>query len=112
MEWAGPREIVLQRINRRQNVDRVMLADAASGAVRTVLVERDSAWVDVVNDLRWLGSGSEFTWVRERDGWRDVYPVSRAAQRVKVATPGQCEVPDVAAGEEPGGWRRTHAPAP
>ena len=104
MEWAGPREIVLQRINRRQNVDRVMLADAASGAARTVLVERDSAWVDVVNDLRWLGSGSEFTWVSERDGWRHVYRVSRDGKRVKGVTPGHFDVTDVAAVDEPGGW--------
>src|SRR2546422_3618573 len=104
MEWAGPREIVLQRINRRQNVDRVMLADAANGAARTVLVERDSAWVDVVNDLRWLGSGSEFTWVSERDGSRHVYRVSRDGKRVKVGTPGQFDVPDVAAVDERGAW--------
>src|SRR2546430_10496516 len=69
LEWAGPQELVLQRINRAQNTDRVMLADATTGAVRTVLVERDSAWLDVVDDLQWLAGGKEFTWVSERDGW-------------------------------------------
>src|SRR5205814_4680931 len=66
MEWAGPGELVLQRLNRHQNIDRVLLADAATGAVRTVLVERDSAWLDVVDDVRWLAGGEEFTWVSER----------------------------------------------
>ncbi len=104
MEWAGPREIVLQRINRRQNVDRVMLADAASGAVRTVLAERDSAWLDVVDDLRWLGGGKEFTWVSERDGWRHVYRVGRDGKVVRLVTPGAFDVTDLAAVDEPGGW--------
>jgi dipeptidyl-peptidase-4 len=110
MEWAGPRELVLQRINRRQNVDRVMLADAANGAVRTVLVEQDSAWLDVVNDVRWLGGGGgggggkEFMWLSERDGWRHVYRVSRDGKAVRLVTPGTFDVIEVAAVDEPGGW--------
>src|SRR5258705_9928840 len=43
MEWAGPNELILQRMNRLQNTDPVMLADAATRATRTVLIERDSA---------------------------------------------------------------------
>ncbi|PYP52687.1 MAG: S9 family peptidase [Gemmatimonadetes bacterium] len=106
MEWAGPREVVLQRINRAQTVDRVMLADAATGAVRTVLVEQDSAWLDVVDDLRWLGGGGgkEFTWLSERDGWRHVYRVSRDGKTVRLVTPGAFDVIEVAAVDEPGGW--------
>src|SRR5207248_3062334 len=104
LEWAGPQELVLQRINRAQNTDRVMLADATSGAVRTVLVERDSAWLDVVDDLQWLAGGKEFTWVSERDGWRHVYRVSRDGKTVRLVTPGAFDVIEVAALDEPGGW--------
>ncbi|HMC69134.1 MAG TPA: DPP IV N-terminal domain-containing protein, partial [Mycobacteriales bacterium] len=97
LEWAGPQELVLQRINRAQNTDRVMLADATTGAVRTVLVERDSAWLDVVDDLHWLAGGKEFTWVSERDGWRHVYRVSRDGKTVRLVTPGAFDVIEVAA---------------
>ena len=34
-----------------------MLGDARTGAAQPVLTEHDSAWVDVVNDLRWLDGG-------------------------------------------------------
>ena len=37
-------------MNRLQNTDRVLLADAVTGGTRTVLTEQDSAWVDVVDE--------------------------------------------------------------
>jgi dipeptidyl-peptidase-4 len=103
MEWAGPRELLLQRMNRLQNSDRVLLADAATGAVRTTLVERDSAWLDVVDDVQWLGGNARFVWVSERDGWRHVYLVSRDGKTQQVVTPGAFDVIGVAAVDEPGG---------
>ena len=104
MEWAGSAELVLQRMNRLQDTDRVMLADAASGAVRTVLTETDSAWVDVVDDLTWLAKGAEFLWVSERDGWRHAYRVSRDGTKITNVTPGRFDVVSVAGVDEPGGW--------
>ncbi|PYP40641.1 MAG: S9 family peptidase, partial [Gemmatimonadetes bacterium] len=104
MEWAGPATLVLQRMNRLQNTDRVLLADAASGAVRTVLTERDSAWVDLVDNVTWLHEGAELLWVSERDGWRHVYRVARTGERTTLVTPGAFDVVSVAGVDEPGGW--------
>src|SRR2546430_2502162 len=100
MEWAGPNELILQRMNRLQNTERVMLADAATGATRTVLTERDTAWVDVVDEIQWLAKGTEFLWTSERDGWRHVYRVSRDGKRVTNVTPGNFDVVTVAAVDE------------
>ena len=104
MEWAGPTELILQRMNRLQNTDRVILADAATGATRTVLTERDTAWVDVVDEIEWLGKGTEFLWTSERDGWRHVYRVSRDGKRVTNITPGNFDAVAASAVDEPGGW--------
>ncbi|MFL5619847.1 MAG: S9 family peptidase [Gemmatimonadaceae bacterium] len=93
MEWAASSdEIVLQHLNRLQNTLTLMLGDARTGRARTVLVERDSAWVDVVNDLRWLDGGKSFTWVSERDGWRHLYVVSRDGRSIKLVTPGDFDI--------------------
>lgn len=93
MDWAGgAAEIVLQQFNRLQNTCRVMLADARSGQVRTVLTERDDAWVDVHDELYWLADGQRFTWISERDGWRHAYLVSRSGDKVQLATPGAYDV--------------------
>ena len=104
MEWAGPNELLLQRMNRLQNSDRVLLADAATGAVHPVLVEQDSAWLDVVDEVLWLAGGRRFLWLSERDGWRHVYLVSRDGKTVQPVTPGAFDVIGIAAVDEPGGW--------
>ena len=89
MDWAASSdEVVLQHLNRLQNTNDVMLGDAATGQVRSVLVERDSAWTDVVNDLRWVDGGKSFTWISERDGWRHLYVVSRDGKKLRLVTKG------------------------
>jgi dipeptidyl-peptidase 4 len=105
MEWAASSdEVILQRLNRLQNTDEVMLGDAGTGAVRTVLTERDSTWVDVVDDLVWLEGGKSFTWVSERDGWRHVYVVSRDGRSVRLVTKGAYDVLEVKGIDDKGGW--------
>jgi dipeptidyl-peptidase-4 len=86
MDWTpDARELVVQRISRRQNELDVLVADAATGAVTTALTERDAAWIDVHDDaLHWLGGGSSFTWISERDGWRSLYRCGRDGRAERV----------------------------
>ncbi len=101
LDWApGGDEIVLQQLNRLQNTNRVALANALTGKVRTVLVDRDDAWVDVGDDLRWLADGKRFTWVSERDGWRHVWIASREGGEPSIVTPGEYDVIDLLAVDE------------
>ncbi len=105
MEWAASSdEVVLQRLNRLQNTNEVMIGDARTGAVRTVLTEHDSTWVDVVNDLVWLKGGKHFTWVSERDGWNHVYVVSRDGKSVRLVTRGDFDVLEIEGVDDQGGW--------
>ncbi len=105
MEWAAnSEEIVLQHINRLQNKNEVMLGDASTGRMRTVLTDKDSAWLDVVDDLTWLDKGKAFTWVSEQDGWRHVYRVSRTGDEMRLITPGDYDVISIEAVDEKRGW--------
>jgi dipeptidyl-peptidase-4 len=89
LDWAGnSSEVVVQRLNRLQNTLDVMLGDATTGQVRTAHTERDSTWVDVVDDLRWLDGGKSFTWISERDGYRHLYLISRDGKKQRLLTPG------------------------
>ena len=85
MEWIpGTTELLVQRLNRRQNILEVLRWDPRTGAVRTVLADHDDAWVDVHDDLKWSAEGRSFTWTADRDGWRRlelVKPVPNAVPR-------------------------------
>ena len=97
MDWvpepqSGPNEIILQQLNRLQNQNRVMLADPQSGEARTILTEKDEAWLDVHDELEWLADGERFTWISERDQWRHVYSAPRSGGNPKLLTPGDFDV--------------------
>jgi dipeptidyl-peptidase 4 len=96
MDWAGDSDtLVLQHLNRLQNTNTVLLADVRTGAVRSIHQDHDSAWVDIVDDLKWLRGGKEFLWVSEQDGWRHVYVISRDGKQVRLVTPGAFDVIEV-----------------
>jgi len=106
MEWASPNELLIQRMNRHQNADDVLLADITSGAVRSVIAERDSAWVDVVGSVPWLGGGAQrrLLWTSERDGWRHLYAVSPRDGNLRLLTPGDFDVTGEVRVDEAGGY--------
>ena len=104
MEWTGPGTLMIQHINRRQNADDVLEADATSGAVRTLIAERDSAWVDLVEEVPWVEGGRRFLWTSERDGWRHVWSVSRDGTGARLVTRGAFDVAGGVSVDTAGGW--------
>ncbi len=105
MEWAASSdEVIIQHLNRLQDTNTVYLGDRKTGAVRPVLIESDSAWVDVVDATPWVAGGTSFIWQSERDGWRHVYSVSRDGSKVRLLTPGAFDVASVPAVDDAGGW--------
>jgi len=105
MDWAANSdEIVFQHINRLQNTDELMLGDSHTGKVHTILVGRDDAWFEVVNDLQWFDAGNRFTWVSEEDGWRHVYLCSRDGRMKRLITSEPFDVVNVEKIDETGGW--------
>jgi len=96
MEWAGNSDsLVIQHLNRKQDADDVMLANANSGAATIVTTEHDAAWIDVVDGIEWLHDGKDFLWESERDGWRHIYTISRDGKQIDLATPGAFDVESV-----------------
>lgn len=105
MDWAeSSNEIILQHLNRKQNKNEVILGNAKTGDVKTILTETDSAWVDIYDDLYWMKGGKEFTWISERDGWRHVYLISRDGLKIKNITPGNYDVISIKNIDEESGW--------
>jgi dipeptidyl-peptidase 4 len=103
MEWSGA-EIAVQQFNRLQNTNRVFLAAPGVGGVRTILTEKDAAWVENNNDFRWIDNGNKLVWLSERDGWQHVYLVPRGGEKITQLTKGAFDVMHIEAIDEKGGW--------
>jgi dipeptidyl-peptidase-4 len=113
MDWAANSdEVAVQQLNRRQTVNTLYFADARTGRSRVVLVERDSAWIDIYDDyvdygpgpsLHWLDGSQSFIWLSERDGWRHAYQVARDGT-TRLVTKGAYDVMKVARVDARGGW--------
>jgi len=92
MGWADSSHVLLQHMNRLQNKNEFLLADAVSGVARTVFVDEDRAWVDVNASVLWIGQGREFLVLSERDGWRHLYRVARESGKAELVTRGDFDV--------------------
>ena len=97
MEWAGPNELIIQQLNRRQNESTLMLCTAATGATKTIYTDTDKAWVEAKDQpvgWDWLNDGKSFVWASEKDGWRHLYQIDRSGKE-KLLTPGNYDVVSV-----------------
>ena len=103
MEWADERTLVVQNMNRLQNRNDVLLADAADGETRRVLRDEGKAWVEEMDEVVWLAGGREFVWVSEKDGWRHAYAVERDGSGERLLTKFDGDLASIAAVDTDGG---------
>lgn len=93
MEWMGSDSLVVQVMPRSQRSVQVSIFSAATGKPRPVFVDADSAYVDVQDDsLQWIGGGSEFLWLSDRSGWRQLWAVRRDGHGVRQLTADGADV--------------------
>ncbi|MCX2483930.1 S9 family peptidase [Pedobacter sp. MR2016-24] len=93
MDWIpNTSDIILQQLNREQNVSKLYVANAASGTVKNIYTETDKAWIDAAPGWQWLNNGKEFIWESEKDGWRHTYRISRDGKKEKLITKGNFDV--------------------
>jgi len=94
MEWVGTDSLAVQRIPRRQTSVDVLMLSAATGRGRTVMTDRDSAYVDVENgDLRWISEGKQqFLWLSDRSGWRQLFLYGRDGRVIRQLTTDGADV--------------------
>src|SRR5260221_1635712 len=93
VNWlTDAKHLAIQRLNRRQTVLDLLIADAANGQTRTALNETDQYWINVSNDLRFLKDGKRFLWSSERSGYRHLYLYDLEGKELAQLTKGEWEV--------------------
>jgi dipeptidyl-peptidase-4 len=97
------KRLVVQVLPRSQNELRVLDVDAATGAARTLFVERDDQWVGTGDDPIWLPDGG-FLWTSERSGREHVYRYDAGGRLQYPVTAGDWSVASIAHVDAEGGW--------
>lgn len=81
----------VQSTNRHQNELKLYFVNAETKQPKLVLTEKDSAYVDVTNDLTFLKDNS-FIWTSEKDGWKHIYHYAKDGSLKNQVTKGEWEV--------------------
>lgn len=108
MEWAGnSKEVMVEYLDRLQQHDQLLLADAATGQAKLFFEDSDKAWVNS-QPLKWIGKEGanepDLLWVSERDGWRHAYRVNRKTGKANPITNFAADIMGVEAIDAGGGW--------
>ncbi|HSC27737.1 MAG TPA: S9 family peptidase [Vicinamibacterales bacterium] len=104
LEWIDSGAVAIQQLNRLQNTNDFLRADAATGSVTRLFRDESKTWVEVVDEVRRIDGGRSFLWISERDGWQHVYRVPREGGTGTLITRFDADADDVAGTDEAGGW--------
>jgi dipeptidyl-peptidase-4 len=93
MNWIpGTNEVILQQLNREQNVSKLFVCDAGTGNAKDIYTETDKAWIDAADDFEWINGNKEFLWASEKDGWKHYYRISKDGKKQILITKGNYDV--------------------
>lgn len=105
MDWAkSSDEVIVQQLNRKQNINKVFFGNAKTGVSKTIHTEEVDTWLDVYDDLTWLDDGKYFTWRSDKSGWLHLYKVSRDGKVFKPITHGNFEIVNLLSINKKNGW--------
>jgi dipeptidyl-peptidase-4 len=92
--WMNPtNKLAVIKLNRIQNELTLLMADAESGNVQTILTEEDTCWIDIEDHhLIPVRSENKFLWVSEQSGYRHIYLYDYSGKLINQVTSGYWEV--------------------
>jgi dipeptidyl-peptidase 4 len=92
IKWTNENMVFsAQILNRQQNNLDLVFIDSETGISKIALTEKDKAYVDVHDNLRFLKDNS-FFWTSERDGYNHIYYYSKAGKLIEQMTNGKWDV--------------------
>lgn len=97
-------EVMIQQLNRKQNSNTVWVGNTKTMALKTLFIDKDEAWLDIHDNIKWLGNERYFTWTSERDGWLHLYKVSRDGNEFTTITKGAIDVVRINCIDPKGGY--------
>jgi dipeptidyl-peptidase-4 len=96
-------ELTYQVVNQWESRLELKAVDPAGQGARTILVDRDSAYLDELHNFRQL-KNQRFIWSSQQSGWRQLYLYDRRGTLVKQLTSGDWETGNILGVDETAGW--------
>nr|WP_298997298.1 S9 family peptidase [uncultured Allomuricauda sp.] len=94
IKWMNnPKFLSVQTLNRHQDHLRLLAINAEDNSVRTLMEEKDDAYVDVTDNLTFLADDS-FIWTSEADGHNQIYLYGNDGKLKNQVTQGDWEITD------------------
>lgn len=95
VDWLpDARTLAIQRESRDQRRLDLLFADIETGAVRPVLTETGSAWIELHDELTFLQNVPQFIWASSRDGYQHLYLYDYQGRLLRRLTAGEWSVDD------------------
>ncbi|MDO5979806.1 S9 family peptidase [Flavivirga spongiicola] len=92
IEWTNDSDILSAHyMNRHQNELDLWMINAKNNTSNLVLAEKDTAYIDVTDNLTFLKDNS-FIWTSEKDGFNHIYHYDKNGKLINQITKGNWEV--------------------
>jgi dipeptidyl-peptidase-4 len=105
LQWSDANTLLIQQLNRLQNTDNYLLADASSGAVHPMWRDHDDAFISLGGfpEAEPIHEGRQFLAVSEKDGWMHIWAIDHSGHETLV-TRGAMDTAGIEGVDEKGGW--------
>ena len=95
VDWLpDSKSLSYQILPRDQKSLDLVLYDTATGARRTIVREESATWINLSDDLKFIGDG-QFIWTSERSGYRHIYLYNTPDGTFRQLTSGEWVIDEV-----------------
>lgn len=96
MDWVpNTNQLILQQLNREQNVSTIYMANVQTLAITEVYKESDKVWISVLDGFNWINNNKSFVIQSDKDGWSHLYSINIDNKKATLITNGNYDVIDV-----------------
>jgi dipeptidyl-peptidase-4 len=96
IKWThDPNILAIQRLNRLQNHFDILLANSFSGESRVLYSEDNPYYIDITDNLTFIGDNDQFIITSERDGYNHIYLYDIEGNIVRQLTSGNWDVAEL-----------------
>jgi dipeptidyl-peptidase-4 len=93
IKWSNnPGTLSIQRMNRLQNKVELLFANANDGVAKTILTEEAKTYIDITDNLTFVGKDKGFIWTSESDDFNHIYYYDFNGKLIKQLTKGNWDV--------------------